>query len=293
MGLTKNKKIRKRVSFWILLVLSAIWILPLLWMFGTSFKSPSDIADHVLSIIPYHPTLDNYIRLFQDMDTYPIFRWLGNSLMVSTIFTALYSVIVFFAGYVFGVLKWKGRNVVFGLILITMVIPGIINLIPLFQMINQFGWIPQYSDTGQNYFLVFLNFILPGLGGTFGLFIVRQFFLSIPYELIEQARIDGASDFKILFKIIFPLGRSAILVAALFAFIGSWNDYMWPTIIGTIFGETDFYLLQTGLATMQGSNNYDYGFVIAATVLSIIPILIVFLFVQSKIIDGVARTGIK
>jgi multiple sugar transport system permease protein len=290
---TKCVRIRKTVSFWSLLFFAIIWIIPLLWLFSTSFKSSYDLTHHVIALVPYHPTLENYTRLFNQLEVYPIFNWLGNSAISAVIYTLLYGIIATGAAYVFGVLKWKGRNLVFTIILISMVIPGIMNFIPIFQMTYDFGWIPDASDPEVATWPIYLNYIIPGLGGTFGLFIIRQFFMSIPYELVEAAKMEGANDLKILTTVVFPLGKNAVLVACLFAFMGNWNDYMWPSLVNALTFNNKYALLQVGLGTMQNISGYDYGFVMSATIISIIPIFIVFLFVQSKIIDGVARTGIK
>lgn len=286
MAVRAVKRRRKRIAFWILLVLASVWMLPLLWAIGTSFKSTTEITTNVLGIIPRNPTLENYQNLFAQSGMYPIFNWLRNSAIISFTHTILYLIVASMAGYAFGVLRWKYRNVVFGALLATMMIPAVANIIPLFSMVINFGWL----DSGvQSY----LALILPGLGGVFGLFIIRQFFLGIPIEIIESAKIDGLNHFGIYLRMVLPLGKSALMVAGLFAFMGTWNDYLWPSITAAVVRDPNFYTLQTGLATMQGANNYDYGFIMAAAVISIIPVLIVYLFVQNKIIEGVSRTGIK
>ncbi len=286
MAIKAVRQRRKRVAFWLLFTLAIVWILPLLWALGTSFKSTTEITTDVVNIIPRNPTFDNYIALFAHTDVYPIFNWLRNSAFVSFVHTILYLFIASMAGYAFGVMKWKYRNLVFGMLLATMMIPAVVNLIPLFSMVINFGWL----DSG---FASYLALILPGLGGVFGLFIIRQFFLNIPVEIIESAKIDGLGHFGVYLRIVLPLGKSALMVAGLFAFMGTWNDYLWPSITAAVVRDPDFYTLQTGLATMQGSNNYNYGEVMAAAILSIVPVLIVYMFVQDKIIEGISRTGIK
>ena len=134
---------------------------------------------------------------------------------------------------------------------------------------------------------------MPGLGGVFGLFIVRQFFLGIPYELIESAKLEGLGHAGIFFKLVFTFRKSALMVAGLFAFMATWNDYLWPSIIASVIQNPQFYTLQTGLATMQSNTNYEYGQTMAAAIVSIIPVLIVYMFVQDKIIEGVSHTGFK
>ncbi|HOJ45231.1 MAG TPA: carbohydrate ABC transporter permease [Bacilli bacterium] len=286
MAIKSVRKRRKLVAFWILFVLAIVWMVPLLWAVGTSFKSTTEITTNVINIIPRNPTLENYESLFARTDMYPIFNWLRNSAVVSFVHTLLYLLVASAAGYAFGVMRWKYRNFVFGLLLGTMMIPAVVNIIPLFSMVINFGWL----DSGPSSFLAL---ILPGLGGVFGLFIIRQFFLNIPTEVIESAKIDGLGHFGIYLRIVLPLGKSALMVSGLFAFMGTWNDYLWPSITAAVVREPDFYTLQTGLATMQGANNYNYGEIMAAAVLSIVPVLIVYMFVQDKIIEGISRTGIK
>ncbi len=288
MALKTHIKRRKNIAFVILLILSIIWVLPLLWALGTSFKTNKDMTTNIITIIPRDFTLDNYKALFSNNANYPIFKWLRNSAIVSVTHTLLYLLFATMAAYAFGVMRWKGRNLVFGLLLATMTIPSVINLTPLFTMVIQFGWLDSEAAWKSLFAL-----ILPGLGGVFGLFILRQFFANIPYDLIESAQIEGLGHFGVYRKIVLPLGKSAIMVAGLFAFMGSWNDYLWPTLTAAVHFDQNWYTLQTGLATMQSSSNYDPGLVIAAAIVSILPVLVVYMFVQDKIIEGVSHTGIK
>lgn len=280
MALKKVVQRRKNISFIILLVVCIIFMIPLLWALATSFKSSYDITHHITSLIPYHFTLENYRTLFTD-ESMPIFKWLANSAFVATAHTLIYIVIASLAGYAFGVLEWKGRDRVFWFLLLTMMIPNVVNIIPLFTMIVDLGWF-------QN----FASLIVPGLGGVFGLFIIRSFFLGIPKELIEAAEVDGLNKFRIYLKIVLPLGKSALMVAGLFAFLGSWNDYLWPTL-ALASTTVDKYTLPIGLSLLQGNNNYLIGLTMAASITSIIPVVIVYCFTQDKIIEGVSRTGIK
>lgn len=281
MAMTRISKTRKRVAFVILLLLSIVWVLPLIWGFSTSIKPNIEISENVLSLIPKNPTFKNYQELFTNMDQYPILLWLKNSAVVAVTHTVLYLILISLAGYAFAILQWRGRDFVFWLLLTTMMIPNVINLVPLFTMINQFNW-----------FNSFWALIVPGLGGVFGLFIVRSFFLGIPKDLVESAQMDGASHLRIFSTIILPLGKSSLMVAGLFAFMGNWNDYLWPTLV--MFGaDIEKLTLPSGLSLLQSNTGYDYGLTMAAAIISIIPVIIVYCFVQDKIIEGVSRTGIK
>ena len=280
MALKKVENRRKWISFSILLVVCIIFMIPLIWALATSFKTTEDITFHITSLIPYHFTTENYKMLFTD-ESMPIFKWLGNSAFVAITHTIIYLIVASLAGYSFGVLEWKGRDRVFWFLLLTMMIPNVVNIIPLFTMIVDFDW-----------FQKLISLIVPGLGGVFGLFIIRSFFLGIPKELIEAAEVDGLNKFRIYLRIVLPLGKSALMVAGLFAFLGSWNDYLWPTL--ALAGTTvDQYTLPIGLSLLQGNNNYRIGLTMAASITSIIPVVIVYCFTQDKIIEGVSRTGIK
>ena len=280
MALLAVDRKRKRISFWILTVVCLLWLVPLIWGLSTSFKTPQDISLNPTSLIPEQFTIMHYEGLFARPDT-PVMRWMLNSFIIAGAYTLLYLMVISLAAYAFSILKFKYRDQIFWIILGTTMIPTVINLVPLITMMIDLGW-----------FNTWLAMIIPGLGGVFGLFLLRQFFLGIPYELIESAKIDGLNNFGIFFKIVLPLSKSAFLVAALFAFMGNWNDYLWPLIIlsGT---DANVWTLPVGLSKIAGTYNYDYGLTMAAAILAIIPVVIVYAVLQDKIIEGVARTGIK
>lgn len=279
----RRKNIAKGIAFICLFILAVIWMIPLIWGLGTSLKTNADIANNTVGLIPSPGewTFSRYINLFTSKE-YPVLRWLLNSFIVSGSHTLIYLIIISMAAYAFVFFRFKWRNQIFFVILATMMIPGIINIVPLYTMIVDFGW---------THSLIAL--IVPSLGGVFGLFIVRSFFLGIPKDLIESSRIDGASNLQIFFRVVLPLGKSALMVAALFAFMGTWNDFLWPQVV--MMGEPDRnkWTLPVGLNYMNGAINYDYGLVMAAAILSSVPVMIVYAFTQNKIIEGVSRTGIK
>jgi len=280
MAIRSVVKRRKRISFIILAFVSILWIMPLVWGLATSFKTPLDISLNTTNLFPKEFTLQHYRSLFDRVDT-PVLKWMFNSFFIASMHTILYLIVASMAAYAFSIMKFKYRNQLFWFILGTTMIPTVINLVPLITMMIDLGW-----------FGTWLPLIIPGLGGVFGLFLLRQFFLGIPTELIESAKIDGLGNFGIFVKIVVPLSRSAFLVAALFSFMGNWNDYLWPQIIlsGT---EASTWTLPVGLSKIIGTYNYDYGLTMAAAILAIVPVVIVYAFLQDKIIEGVARTGIK
>ncbi|XFA99273.1 carbohydrate ABC transporter permease [Candidatus Izemoplasma sp. B36] len=273
-------KRRKRISFIILTIVSIVWMVPIVWGMATSLKSPIDIASNPISLIPKELYFDNYLEIFTKTDT-PVLRWMLNSLIIAVAHTGLYLIFASLAAYSFSVMKWKGKDKLFWLILSTTMIPAVINLVPLITMMIDVGW-----------FGTWWALIIPGLGGVFGMFLLRQFFLGIPTELIDSAKIDGLGSFGVFSKIVIPLSKSAFMVAGLFAFLGSWNDYLWPLIVMS--GED--MIMQTlpvGLSKIASTYNYNYGLTMAAAILSIIPVVIVYAFTQDKIIEGVSRAGIK
>lgn len=280
MAIRSVVKRRKRISFVILLIISFLWIMPLVWGLATSFKTPMDISLNTTSLIPKDFTLQHYRSLFSRVDT-PVLTWMLNSFIIASAHTILYLMVASSAAFAFSILKFKFRDQIFWFILGTTMIPTVINLVPLITMMIDLDW-----------FGTWLPLIIPGLGGVFGLFLLRQFFLGIPTELIESARIDGLGNFGIFMKIVVPLSKSAFLVAALFSFMGNWNDYLWPQIIQSG-SQASTWTLPVGLSKIVGTYNYDYGLSMAAAILAIVPVVIVYAFLQDKIIEGVARTGIK
>lgn len=280
MALQAEVKRRKTISFMILLLVAFLWITPLIWGLATSLKKPLDIALNPTSLIPEIWSLEHYLKLFTRIDT-PIMRWMLNSFIIAATYSILYLIVASLAAYAFSLLKFKFRDQLFWLVLTTTMIPTVINLVPLITMMIDLQW-----------FGTWWALIIPGLGGVFGMFLLRQFFLGVPKEIIEAATIDGLSKFGIFIRIVLPLSKSALLVAGLFAFMGNWNDYLWPLIVLTG-ADVNTWTLPIGLSKIAGTYNYDYGLTMAAAILAIIPVVIVYALLQDRIIEGVSRTGIK
>ncbi len=292
---SKNtKRVSKTIAFIILLIVSIIALIPIVWGVFGSFRSYEDFFTNSSSFFPSSWdkfTLDGYKELFShttynEADAnvyYPIWNWLLNSLIVSIGGTLLYLVIASLAAYAFVFLDFKYSNVIFYFLIGTMTIPGVISTTP--QLINM-NMLHAYKNL--------LGLIIPSLGGVYGLFLIRQFFLSIPKDLVENARMDGASNFKIFLTIVLPLGKSALFVQGLFGFMGAWNDVQWAQlIIGNAPRTT--WTLAYGLKVIADNTESieSITLALASAVITMIPILIVYLFAQSKIIEGVANTGIK
>ncbi len=271
---------RKKVSFIILIFACLLWLLPIIWGVSTSLKTDQDISRNPISLIPKEFTLNHFKGLLTKVDT-PVLKWMLNSFIIASVHTILFLIVASLAAYAFSILKFKGRDKIFWILIGTSMIPNVINLVPLVTMMIDFNWFGSW-----------LALIVPGLGGVFGMFLLRQFFLGIPRELIDSAKIDGLGNFGIFFHIVLPLSKSAILVTGLFTFMGNWNDYLWPLVVMT--GEDiSRQTLPVGLSKIAGTYNYDYGLTMAAAILSIIPVVIIYAITQDKIIEGVSRTGIK
>ncbi len=289
MGTKRSILIGRIVSTICLLILGAIWIMPLIWALGASFK-PDTITDiNQIFPSPENWTFEWYQLLFSFDGEYPVLRWILNSFIVGCIHTILYLIIVSFAAYALVFLNWKFKNAIFTVVVSSMMFPGIITLVPLYNLFNSLG------IAGNPTWVYLIGCILPGLGGVFGLFLIRQFFLGLPKELVEACKVDGCNNFQIFFRVILPIGKNAIFVAAIFAFLGNWNDYLWPQLIASggvdVLGR-EWLTLPVGLSVLVSGRTGDTS-PLAGAVISAIPVMIVYLFAQKYIINGVSRSGIK
>jgi len=265
--------------FWVgIAVLAFLFVMPILWMFLTSFRTIEDSRRIPMSIIPDQITFRAYQLLFDDTQN-PILLWAANSFVAAAGHALLVLATAALAAYALARMDFRGKGLVFGLIVSTLFIPGFIFLMPNYLMMDRLGWL----DT-----LVAL--IVPGAAGAFGVFFLRQFFLSIPRELEESALIDGANTLQILFRIILPLSKPALVTLGVIAFLANWNDFIWPIFV--LFSP-ERMVLPAGLATLQGAYNIDYPTIMAGASLASIPVLILYVFVQRYIIEGVATSGLK
>lgn len=258
----------------LMLAAGVIMIIPVLWMLITSLKTKGQVYSP--NWIPAPFTLENYVSVF---DKIPVASMIGNSMIVSLISTFFQLFIGTMAAYAFARIRFVGRNVLFTIFLGTMMIPAYILTIPLYLIIDGLGLIDTLAAL-----------ILPRLVSVFAIFMLRQFFYSIPQELDESAFIDGASRFRVLFQIIVPLSKPAYAALFIFSFMNMWNDFMWPLIATN--SET-MRTIQVGIAYFKDANTIDYGATMAASLLASIPILIVFLCANRSFVQGITMTGIK
>lgn len=251
-------------------------ILPFYWMVITSLKPEADVLVFPPKIIPDRVTLDNYILVIQRM---PLIRMIFNSLFVTIIGTALSLLMSSIAGYTFAKIKFKGRNVLFIALLGIMMIPQQVTIVPLFIIMNKANLLDSY-----------LTLILPSMFNIFGIFMMRQFFITIPKELEEAAIIDGASRLRTFFTIMLPLAKTQLATLGIVTFIGIWNDYLWPLV--SISSEK-YYTLPIGLSSLQGRWVTEWGLIMSGTVISVLPMMIAYVIMQRSIIRSVVNTGIK
>ena len=261
----------------VLAAIVALMVLaPLLWMVSVSFMTPGAAAQFPPPIWPAEPTLENYRTLF---GTYGIGRYVVNSALVSTLATALALLFTVPAGYAFAKLRFTGRDAVFQALVAALVVPGQIGMLPLFLELKAMGLVNSYAGA-----------LVPWLAGIFGIFLVRQFCLSIPTEMLEAARVDGAGETLILRKIVLPTLRPIIVTLALFVFLGSWNDFMWPLIV---LADQNLYTLPVALAALAREHVQDNELMMAGSVVTVFPVLILFLVLQRHYLDGLLAGSVK
>lgn len=264
------------VLYLVLILIGAFFVLPIAWMFSTAFKPFVETLQPTW--IPQAPTFENFTNIFND-PSIPVLRWFMNSVGVALAFTALVVVIDALAAYAYARMEFVGRNLLFGLLLATLVMPGIMFLVPNYLTVVRLGWLNTYQGV-----------IAPGLSGVFGVFFLRQFFQSIPKELEEAAYIDGATIFTTFLRVSLPLAKGAIATLAIITFLTSWNDFLWPLLI---LNDRTLQTLPVGLATIQGQYSFDYGKLMAGAVVTAVPVLVLYIFLQRYIIQNVAMTGLK
>ena len=266
------------LKYVVLLLCSLFFILPWIWMISTSLKNPQELSVYPPIWIPHPIRWDNYLQALRQA---AFAAYLGNTLLVtlpSVLGAVLSNAIV---AYGFGRLRWPGRDLVFGVVLATLILPGFVTFIPLYLIFRKLNWINTY-----------LPLVIPTfLGNPFFIFLLRQFFMGLPEELSDAARVDGASEFRIFTQIVLPLARPALAVVALFQFIGSWNDYFGPLIY---LSDKALYTISLGIANMQSSYGFmNFAWIMAATCMSVLPIVVLFFFAQRTFIEGIALTGLK
>jgi len=266
-------------SYAALILLTIMFVAPLLWMLSTSLKPNFQTTQFPPHWIPQNISDVGYSTILTTASANPVLRWFLNSMIAATAHTLLVLITASTAAYALARMHFRGKNVMFAVIVLTLVIPQFVFIIGNYVIVEYFGWL----DT-------LLAVIVPGAAGAFGVFFLRQFFVSLPLELEEAALIDGANHFQIFLRIILPLSKAPLATLAVLSFLVNWNDFLWPVYV--LLSPASL-TLPPGLAILQGAYNTKYAVIMAGGVLASIPVLIIYIFAQRYIIEGVSRSGLK
>lgn len=270
-----NNRIERVLVLAVLAVGGVLVAFPFLWMIVSSFKPDTEVVQIPPTFLPQEGTFENYIRLFRDLN---FGIYLKNTLII--VFFSMFGLLFnTMAGYGFGKFNFRGKEIWFIIVLMTMMLPGQVTMIPTYLLLNSM----QLTNT-------MAGIILPGLIAAFNIFLIRQFMVTIPDDLIEAARLDGAGEFYIFFKLILPLSMPILAVQIILTFIAAWNSFIWPLIIAN---DDALYTLSVGLANLESNQGLNYGLQMAGAAFMVVPIVIVFAIFQKYIIEGFNISGIK
>src|SRR5919112_1277873 len=272
-------KVRRVLRYVVLILIALAFISPLVFMLVTSFKTRSDATSLPPSWIPNPFSLDAYKTLLEGTGETPVLRWFANSMFAAAAHALLVVATTAMAAYALARMEFRGKKIVFGMIIATLFVPPVILIIPNYLIVGKLYWL----DT-------LIAIIVPTAASAFGVFFLRQFFIGLPVELEEAARLDGANRFQIFFKVVLPLSRPALVTLALLAFLTNYNDFLWPVYV--LFSPEN-QTLPAGLSTLQTANAVRYDLLMAGAVVASVPVLGLYLFSQRFIIEGVSRSGLK
>lgn len=270
--------VRVVVRYVLLTALALIFVSPLLYMLVTSFKTRAEAAGVPPTWIPSPFTTQAYETIFNAPGT-PVLRWFANSLLAALANAAIVVATATLAAYALARMQFRGQKLVFGAVVATLFVPPVILIIPNYIIVGELQWLN-----------TLLAVIVPTAASAFGVFFLRQFFLSIPGELEEAARIDGANQWQIFSRIVLPLARPALATLALLSFLTNWNDFLWPVYV--LFSP-EMQTLPAGLSTLQSANAVRYDLLMAGAVIASAPVLALYVFLQRFIIEGVSRSGLR
>lgn len=267
----------RSLATYLLLVVGAVAMLtPLLWMVLASFKTLPEILTFPPTFLPEHVDLDNYRAVFETAD---FVRYFVNSMVVAVISVASVLLTSSMAGYAFAKFSFPGRDVLFVVVLATLMIPFQVRVIPLYVLASDLRLLDTYA-----------GMVLPTMVDAFGIFLMRQYMMTIPSELMESARVDGAGELRIFFLIVLPLARPALSALTIFTLVVSWESFLWPLLVAS---SPDMYTLPLGLSQFAGRFVDRTDLQMAAATLTVLPLLIAFLFMQKRFIEGMATSGMK
>ena len=271
-----RSSILKFLIYTLLVFLSAVFLMPIVWVIFSTFKPAGELFTWPPTLLGRNPSLDNYTQAFAAGD---FGRWFLNTVVVSVLATVLTVIVNIMAGYVFAKYEFKGKKLLFGMVMVTLMIPLEVIMIPIFKVI-----------VSTHMYNNLWGLIIPAVASPTAVFLVKQYYEPIPDALMEAARIDGASEMQILMRIMLPLAKPIISVLCIFSFMWRWNDYLWPKLV--INSKTK-YTLQLALANFSGEYSVDWSSLLAMSVISMIPVLVVFLTLQKYIIGGMTAGGVK
>lgn len=257
-------------------ILGFVTIYPFLWMVASAFKPQKEILAFDQTFFPKEPTFANFISANNNFD---FMRLFFNSILIAVVVTLCVAYTSTIAGYVLSKYKFKGRGILFAFIMATLMVPWSVTIIPKYSIIEFFGWMNSYKAL-----------IIPALFNGMGVFLLRQQIQAIPDEIIEAARIDGANEFYIFHRIIFPMARNGVASIVILQFLWTWEDFLWPYLV---IDDRSKQMLSVGLRLFNGQFGTNFGALFAATTLSVIPVLVVYLVFQKQFIAGVASSAVK
>ncbi len=267
----------KNVVIWGLLVAGAcVMLFPLYWMFATAIRPRKELFSGEFNLFPSELVWSNFSEAWGKL---PFTQFYINSIVIAVVAVAVTVFINLLAGFTFAKYEFPGRNILFLLLISTLMIPIQVIMVPEFLIVSQLGWVNTCAGV-----------IAPRAAEAFGIFMVRQFMVSIPDELLEAARLDGASEFKIFLRVVLPLSWPVIAVLTIFTFMWRWNDFAWPLVV---LQERSTYTVPLGLNLMKGQFFTDWTGIMSMSLVSILPMLLVFIFFQRYFIQGMATTGMK
>ncbi|MDO5740136.1 MAG: carbohydrate ABC transporter permease [Ornithinimicrobium sp.] len=276
--MTSESSFRSRWWLYLLLTFALLLVItPFVWMVLGSVKTTAELRQVPPTWLPESPTLDNFKALFTRLN---FGRYFFNSTLVAVVVTVANLLFCSMVGYALAMLNFRGKKTIFALIMGTLMIPGVVTFVPLFVLVANMGLVNTLP-----------GLFLPFLVGPFGVFLMRQFIMGLPKDLIEAARIDGAGEITIFMRVVLPLLTPALATLGILTFLGSWNNFLWPLVVAQ--GE-ESYTLPVALALVStGQNQTDYGLLLAGATVVVMPVLLVFLFFQRHFIQGIASTGLK
>ena len=270
----------KRTLLWAaLLALTLVYVAPILWMLVTAFKTEEESAASPPTLLPSQWSTEALDTIFSSSAQTPVLRWFLNSVMAALGTGVVVLLTAAPAAYALARMEFRGKRLVLGLVIATLFVPPIVFLAPNYEVVETLGWLDTLPAV-----------IFPVAAGAFGVFFLRQFFLGLPVELEEAALLDGASRFQVFLRIVVPLSRPALATLFLLSVLTNWNDFLWPLYV--LFNPENL-TLAPGLGLLQGANQTNYALLMAGGLVASVPVLVLFLFAQRYIIEGVSRSGMK